>query len=79
MICGDLRESRKRWWKASSLPRLRSVLLESARIYNFKGISRVTGSSLAQPKCQNTLLSKNLRRSEYASSNQVVGSSTVWP
>jgi len=54
------------------------VLLESARIYNFKGISRyqgVTGGSVAQPKCQNGLLSRDLRRLEYASSNQGVGGS----
>src|SRR6267142_2799857 len=32
----------------------------------------VTEGSVAQPKCQNSLFSRDLRRSEYASSNQGV-------
>src|SRR6266436_3719152 len=32
----------------------------------------VTEGSVAQPKCQNALFSRDLRRSEYASSNQGV-------
>jgi hypothetical protein len=34
--------------------------------------SAVTGGSVAQPKCQNALSFRDLRRLEYASSNQVV-------
>ena len=56
------------------------VLLESARFYNFQGISRgaaVSGGSVAQSNCQNALPFSALCRLEYASSNQVVGGSTT--
>jgi len=37
----------------------------------------VTGGSVAQRKCANALFSRDLRRLEYASSNQVVGGSNL--
>src|ERR1700676_3851311 len=40
-----------------------------------KAYQGVTDGSVAQPKCQKTLFSSDLRCLEYASSNQVVGGS----
>jgi hypothetical protein len=51
------------------------VLLESTRIYNFKAFPGITGSFVAQLKCQNAIIYSNLRCLEYSSSNQVVGGS----
>jgi hypothetical protein len=73
VFCGSRSEPPRRFRR---LPRV-GVLLESTCISNFKGISRVTGGSVAQSNCQNSLFSRYLRCLEYASSNQVVGSSNL--
>jgi len=52
-----------------------SCAIQRYRIFNFKALSGgngVTGGFVAQWKCKNSLLSINLRRLEYGSSNQGV-------
>jgi hypothetical protein len=49
-----------------------SVLLEVPVSIISRAYVGITGGSVAQSKCQNALFSRDLRRLEYASSNQGV-------